>query len=190
MRTSARCPKAPGTVMQSRSHCASSPSQASIRAACPGRALAADLRHRSRRAAAPSRFARKPVDLFVNIAPDLPDQPHSRAIERQSIVSTPIPPCRRDKSATLRSSDDPLQSVGNPTQACAGKIAPVRFRSPIRDAGHADTLTLPPRGAGRVAGDPHRTDLLSAPYRGIVVAATIRIAPCPASTPNVELVTP
>jgi hypothetical protein len=28
------------------------------------------------------------------------------------------------------------------------------------------------------------------PYRGIVVAATNRIAPRPASTPNVELVTP
>jgi hypothetical protein len=41
-----------------------------------------------------------------------------------------------------------------------------------------------------MAGDPHRADLLSAPYPGIVVAATIRIAPCPASTPNVELVTP
>lgn len=35
-----------------------------------------------------------------------------------------------------------------------------------------------------MAGDPHRADLLSAPYPGIVVAATIHIAPRPASTPH------
>lgn len=44
--------------------------------------------------------------------------------------------------------------------------------------------------ADRIAGGPHRAALLSAPYRGTVVAATNRIAPCPASTPIVELATP
>ncbi|WP_124614169.1 hypothetical protein [Burkholderia sp. Bp9143] len=44
--------------------------------------------------------------------------------------------------------------------------------------------------ARRIAGDLYRADLLSAPYRGIVVAATNRIAPRPASNSNVELVTP
>ncbi|ABB11172.1 hypothetical protein Bcep18194_B1058 [Burkholderia lata] len=77
-------------------------------------------------------------------SPDLTDRPHSRASERQSAVSAPIPRCRHDKSATLRSSDDPLQSVSNPTRACTGRIATVRPSLRKRGAERADA---PPRAA-------------------------------------------
>lgn len=144
------------------------------------------------------RFICNSVAPLVNMALHPPDRPHSPASERQSAFSIPIPRCRHDKSAALRSSDDSLQSVSNPTRVRAGRIATVRFRWPKRDAGRVDAPRRPapssPRCTGRVAGGPHRADLLSAPYPGIVVSArpvaTIRIAPRPASTPNVELVTP
>ncbi|WP_175968681.1 hypothetical protein [Burkholderia sp. BCC0322] len=139
------------------------------------------------------RHTRNRVALLVDIGPDLPDRPHSRAVERQSAVSAPIPRGRHGKSATLRSSDDPLHPVGNPTRASTGRIATGRPSSQQCSAERAHARprpTIPQQCAGRVAGGPHRADLLSAPYPGIVVAATIRIAPRPASTPNVELVTP
>ncbi|WP_412528389.1 hypothetical protein [Burkholderia lata] len=61
------------------------------------------------------RFTRNPVDPLFNLPPIRRIDPHSPAFERQSAVSAPIPRCRQDKSAALRSSDDPLQSVSNPT---------------------------------------------------------------------------
>ena len=91
---------------------------------------------------------------------DPPNRPHSPAFERQSAVSAPIPRCRQDKSAALRSSDDPLQSVSNPTRACAGRIATVRPSLQKRGAERADTPPTgnTPRCTGRVAGGPHRAD--------------------------------
>ncbi|WP_143059903.1 hypothetical protein [Burkholderia contaminans] len=61
------------------------------------------------------RFTRNPVGPLFNIAPPIRRPPYSSAFARQSAVSGPIPRCRQDKSAALRSSDDPLQSVSNPT---------------------------------------------------------------------------
>lgn len=102
----------------------------------------------------------------------LPTRQIQRPFVRLTILYSPL--------ATLR--EPALAESRRSGPGCRNAIPDMWTRPPTGNA--------PPRGTGRMAGDPHRTDLLSAPYPGIVVAATIRIAPRPASTPNVELVTP
>ncbi|MEK7889090.1 hypothetical protein AAB992_18435 [Burkholderia contaminans] len=143
------------------------------------------------------RFTRNPVGPLFNIAPPIrrippiplrlngnrPLPPRFRAIDRTNrppfvrltILYSPLATLLELALAESRRSD----------HHCVIAVPNVRTRPPTGNA---------PRCTGRVAGGPHRADLLSAPYPGIVVAArpvaTIRIAPRPAPTPNVELVTP
>ncbi|HHX4053050.1 MAG: hypothetical protein ACN6QT_01925 [Burkholderia contaminans] len=142
------------------------------------------------------RFTRNPVGPLFNIAPPIrrpriPLRSHSnrsfparfRTVDRTNrppfvrltILYSPLATLLELALAESRRSD----------HHCRNAVPNVRTRPSTGN---------PPRCMGRVAGGPHRADLLSAPYPGIVVAArpvaTIRIAPRPAPTPNVELVTP
>ncbi|MCA8274220.1 hypothetical protein LGN17_17145 [Burkholderia sp. AU30280] len=140
------------------------------------------------------RHTRNPAALLVNIPPicridhipacsngNRPFPHRFRAVD-----TTNQPPSVRltilyIPSATLR--ELPLAESRRADHHRSNAVPNVRTRAPDQQSPHGAP-------GGRVAGGPHRADLLSAPYLGIVVAATIRIAPRPASTPNVELVTP
>ncbi|WP_407056618.1 LysR substrate-binding domain-containing protein [Burkholderia seminalis] len=90
--------------------------------------------------------------LALAATPGRQDRPDSRTVRQQSIVSTVIALHRHGKSASLLSSDDPLQSVSNPTRACTGRIAAGQPSLRKRAAGRTGTTV----GASASAHRPCR----------------------------------
>lgn len=81
------------------------------------------------------RFARDLVGLLVEDARGEPGRPDSHGFGQQSAICVPIPLRPHGKFRGAIASDDPLQSLSNPTRMAAGRIAAVRPSLPTRAAG-------------------------------------------------------
>lgn len=110
--------------------------QTNKRTDAPDPTPTADRRRRSRCAAALRTQSRRPARQHR------PPACRANPIPVHSTGNRPrthrFRPIDAANSATLRSSDDSLQSVSHPARACTGRIATVRPRLPKRGAGHVD----------------------------------------------------